>query len=68
MVSAFLFYHPTVVVIAVSTITIIIIIVVESDPMGFGGQHGTLMQHKSIFFFILPPSYIKFQFYGIKTS
>lgn len=43
------FYHHVVVVMGIITVTIIII-VVEFNPMGFGVQHGTLMQHKSIFY------------------
>ena len=43
------FYHHVVVVMPIITVTIIII-VVEFNPMGFGVQHRTLMQHKSIFY------------------
>ena len=62
----FLFYCHMVVMIASITVIIIIIVVVEFDPMGLGVQYGTLMQPQSIF--ILPASYVKFQFYRIKTS
>lgn len=62
----FLFYCHAVVMIASITVIIIIIVVVEFHLMGPGVQRGTLPQPKSIF--ILPASYVKLQFYRIKTS
>lgn len=60
------FCHHVVAVMGIITVTIIII-VVEFNPMGSGVQHGTLMQHKSIFYLALP-RILSFSFIGLKPA